>query len=118
MPVTQSPDQITPSQTLLFASLNNNAQPLASAELLQEKEVEDQSDVIQQSIDAILAQLTPSDIMQGTYRTSVGTSLGLAVATALTVEYLRRNQKAESSDSDSNALQKFKPECEESESID
>jgi len=118
MPVTQSPDQITPSQTLLFASLNNNAQPLASAELLQEKEVEDQSDVIQQSIDAILAQLTPSDIMQGTYRTSVGTSLGLAVATALTVEYLRRNQKAESSYSDSNALQKFKPECEESESID
>lgn len=92
-------------------------QPLVASELLHETEVEDQSDMIQQSIDAILAQLSPSDIMPGSSRTSVGTSLSLAVATALTVEYLRRNQP-DDDDHKSASAQKFKPACEESESID
>ena len=103
---------------LLFPSLNQPALALADAQLLQETAVEDQSDLIQQSIDAILAELTPTNMMQGTSRTGVGTSLGLAVATALTVEYLRRTQKDDQPEPETQPAQKFKPECEESESID
>lgn len=103
----------------LFTALPPVAHPLTSGELLPETQVEDQSDLIQQSIDSILAELTPTDIMQGTTRTNIGTSLGLGIATALTVEYLRRNRRDDEPLSETTtSAQKFKPECQESESID
>lgn len=96
--------------------------PATDAHLLSETSVEDQSDIIQSSIDAILAELSPAEDFGLTMRSGLGSSVGLAVATAIAVEYIRhkRGDDAETANDAGSrrtelASHSFRPACEESE---
>lgn len=96
--------------------------PATDAQLLSETSVEDQSDIIQSSIDAILAELSPAEDLGLTVRSGLGSSVGLAVATAIAVEYIRRKRSDDAETADATgsrhtelASHSFRPSCEESE---